>query len=85
MGRLHRFEEHRFVGTRDTMRVYDCDDSSQFEDLELRISEEDLLGSLQLQAFAPDVVDEAINRGFRPLRRSSVRRASSPAEGDGLH
>ena len=26
MARLKRFEDFRYVGVRDTMRVYDCDD-----------------------------------------------------------
>lgn len=68
MSRLHRFEDYRFIGTRDTMRVYDCDDPAQFDELEQRVGEESLLERLQLQAFAPDTVEEAVNRGFRPLR-----------------
>lgn len=68
MSRLRRFEDYRFVGTRDTMRVYDCDEADQFEELQRRVNEEDLLNRLQLQAFAPDTVSEAENRGFAPLR-----------------
>lgn len=67
MSRLRRFEEYRFVGTRDTMRVYDCDDEGQFSDLEGRASGEDLLNRKLLQAFSPDTVDEARNRGFKPV------------------
>ena len=66
MSRLKRFEEYRFVGTRDTMRVYDCDDADQFEELETRLVEDELLNRKLLQAFAPDSIDEAANRGFRP-------------------
>lgn len=68
MGRLRRFEDHRFIGTRDDMRVHDCDDPDQFEELDRRVSEEDLLNRLQLQSFAPDTLEEAVNRGFRPMR-----------------
>lgn len=67
MNRLARFEDYRFIGVRDTMRVYDCDDSDQFARLEERVTEEDLVGVNLLQCFAPDTVDEAVNRGFRPV------------------
>ena len=67
MSRLSRFQDYRYVGTRDTMRVYDCDDESQFEEVQRRVDEEDLVGRKLLQAFAPDTVDEARNRGFRPV------------------
>ncbi|MEX2654225.1 MAG: hypothetical protein WD532_04245 [Acidimicrobiia bacterium] len=64
MGRLRRFEDHRFVGTRDTMRVYDCDEDGQFAALEARASQ---IGNHNLfQTFGPDTLIEAANRGFRP-------------------
>ncbi|GMQ97729.1 MAG: hypothetical protein BMS9Abin17_0229 [Acidimicrobiia bacterium] len=66
MARLSRFEEHRFVGTRDDMRVYDCDDDDQFDELSERVSEEKLLDTKLLQTFAPDSIADARNRGFRP-------------------
>lgn len=66
MSRLPRFGDYRLVGTRDTMRVYDCDDPAQLQALEERIAEDHLLGANQLQAFAPDTLEEARNRGFRP-------------------
>lgn len=66
MPRLRRFESHRFVGTRDTMRVYDCDDPDQFAELEARVETDDLLGRTLLQTFAPDTEAEARNRSFRP-------------------
>ena len=68
MSRLARFQDYRFVGTRDTMRVYDCDDESQFEEVQRRVDDEDLVGRKLMQSFAPDTVDEAANRGFRPFR-----------------
>ena len=66
MARLPRFDQHRFVGTRDDMRFHDCDDSDQFAALEERVESDDLLKSKLLQAFGPDTADEARNRGFRP-------------------
>ena len=67
MGRLRRFEEHRFIGTRDDMRVYDCDDEDQFSRLEERVDNEDLFSQNLLSAVAPDTLAEARNRGFRPV------------------
>ena len=67
MSRLRRFEDYRFVGTRDTMLVYDCDDSEQFSELEERVEGEALLDLNLLQSFAPDTLDEAANRGFRAV------------------
>ncbi len=67
MSRLRRFEDYRFVGTRDTMLVYDCDDTDQLTELEGRVEDGDLLDRNLLQSFAPDSLDEAANRGFRPI------------------
>lgn len=66
MSRLDRFEDHRFVGARDTMRVYDTDDAAQLAVLAERVGEDALLERTLLQSFAPDTLDEARNRGFRP-------------------
>ena len=49
------------------MRAYDCDDAGQFEILSARVEQDDLLGADQLQSFAPDVLSEVRNRGFRPV------------------
>ena len=68
MSRLSRFEDYRFIGARDTMLVYDCDDPDQFAAIEQRIEEEDLVNRKLVQAFAPDTLDEARNRGFKPAR-----------------
>lgn len=65
MGRLRRFEQHRYVGTRDDMTVYDCDDEAQFAALEVRAVNEPLLEQNLLQTFGPDELAEARNRGFR--------------------
>lgn len=67
MSRLARFEDYRFIGTRDTMLVYDCDDEGQFAELEERVDQEDLVGEKLLQSFSPDTTDEAANRGFLPF------------------
>lgn len=64
MPRLTRFPEHRFVGTRDDMVVYDCDDVGQFERLTTRVAMEGLDDRLELSTFGPDTLAEARNRGF---------------------
>jgi hypothetical protein len=66
MSRLGRFEHYRYMGVRDTMTFYDCDDESQFEELKAKVEDEDLLGRNRLQSFAPDTPEEAANRGYRP-------------------
>lgn len=66
MSRLSRFEGYRYIGVRDTMVVYDCDEEDQFEELSRRVDEEDLVNRLLVQSFAPDTITEARNRGFRP-------------------
>ena len=68
MSRLKRFEDHRSIGDRRTMKVYDCDDADQFSALQALAEAHDLWGSNQLQTFAPDDLDEAMNRSFRPIR-----------------
>jgi hypothetical protein len=67
VSRLSRFEAYRFVGVRDSMRVYDCDDETQFAELAARVDQEDLVRRNQIQVFAPDDTVEARNRGFRAL------------------
>jgi hypothetical protein len=68
MSRLPRLEEYRYVGTRDNMRFYDCEDSAQFEALEDRVKSLDLIMQNQVQTFAPDTAIEAMNRSFKPAR-----------------
>lgn len=65
MSRLARFEAYRYIGTRDTMRFYDCDDEEQFSEVSTRVVEEGLVGANQIQTFAPDTPIEARNRSFR--------------------
>ncbi len=66
MGRLRRYESHRYLGLRDTMLVYDCDDEVQFAEVERRASQTDLVKAKLVQTFAPDSLAEARNRGFEP-------------------
>ena len=66
MSRLSRFEAYRYVGVRDTMRFYDCDDESQFEEISSRFQDDGLVNRNLVQVFAPDTPVEAMNRGFRP-------------------
>jgi hypothetical protein len=67
VGRLRRFPDSRFIGRRDLMTVYDCDDELQFEALRASTEELALDQKNLLQAVAPDMLAEAQNRGFRPL------------------
>lgn len=67
MSRLSRFEAHRYIGTRDTMVVYDCDQPDELDELKERVESEDLVGRLLIQSFAPDTMDEARNRCFHPV------------------
>jgi len=67
MSRLKRFESHRFIGDRRTMKVYDCDDPDQFAELEAVAEDHDLWNRNLLQTFAPDDLAEAANRSFRQV------------------
>ena len=48
------------------MIVHDCDDTDDFAGLEERAEKQDLMGEKLLQAFGPDTLAEAQNRGFHP-------------------
>ena len=82
MGRLRRFGEFRYVGVRDTMVVYDCDDEEQFTALSERVESEGMVAKNLLSSFAPDEISEARNRGFREWKvessRSGVDRRKPP-------
>ena len=65
VSRLRRFSEYRFIGLRDTMLVYDCDDADQFSLLEEIAADVD--GLNLISTVAPDTEAEARNRGFRPV------------------
>jgi hypothetical protein len=55
-----RFEHNQYVGDKRTRWVHDLDAATE----ECRI--DDLLASEQFQAFGPDTLAEARNRGYRP-------------------
>ena len=67
MGRIAKFENYRFLGNRKNMRVYDCDNQEEFAQIENLINDKDLIINNLIQAFAPDNIHEAINRGFKPF------------------
>ena len=67
MGRIAKFENYRFLGNRKNMRVYDCDNQDEFAQIENLINDKDLIINNQIQAFAPDNIHEAKNRGFKPF------------------
>ena len=71
MARLRRFPDYRFVGRRDQMIAFDCDDPNQFAQLQAAVEEGGLDMKNRLQAFAPDTLAEARNRGFRPAASTS--------------
>ena len=66
MQRLDRFENSRFVGYRKNMKVYDCDNEEQFEELTTLTNKVDYIKLNLIQSFSPDNIDEAKNRGFKP-------------------
>jgi hypothetical protein len=70
MGRLRRFPDYRIIGRRDQMTAFDCDDEAQFELLKVAVDETGLDMRNLLQAFAPDTLEEARNRGFRAFPAS---------------
>lgn len=67
MARLRRFPDFRFIGLRDTMRVYDCDDQDEFSRLEQRVEADRLVERNLVSSFGPDTLIEAINRTFKPV------------------
>lgn len=74
MGRIKRFEEYQFLGTRDDMVVYDCDDEDQFAMLAAREESEGLVQQNLISAIAPPILAEAQNRGYRPVVVSAAER-----------
>ena len=67
MGRIAKFENYRFLGNRKNRRVYDCDNQEEFAQIENLINDKDLIINNLIQAFAPDNIHEAKNRGFKPF------------------
>ncbi|MDC3046575.1 hypothetical protein OA090_01620 [Acidimicrobiaceae bacterium] len=68
MPRLPKFESYRFIGYRKNMKVYDCDNPDHFKALEQLEKEKELVKNNQLQSFAPDSLEEAKNRSFKPFK-----------------
>lgn len=66
MARVARFADHRFVGDRSTMIVFDTDDASESAELVALIEIGALMAKKLLQTFGPDTIEEARNRGFTP-------------------
>ena len=60
MGRPTRFEQHRWLGDKRSMRVHDLDATVD------GCAIDDLLRSEQFLAFGPDTLPEARNRCYRP-------------------
>ena len=60
VARPTRFEEHRWLGDKRSMRVHDLDNVTDACLLD------DLLASEQFMSFGPDTLAEARNRGYRP-------------------
>ena len=49
------------------MKVYDCDDEKQFTSLNEYLKDYDYISLNLVQSFSPDIIDEAKNRGFKPV------------------
>tara|TARA_B100001996_G_scaffold268403_1_gene209789 strand:- start:100 stop:249 length:150 start_codon:yes stop_codon:yes gene_type:complete len=49
------------------MKVYDCDNQLQFDQLNNKIGDSDYIGLNLIQSFSPDSIGEAKNRGFKPI------------------
>lgn len=63
---INRFEGYRFLGTRDTMVVYDVLNEADAAELAQRMADDDLYEANLIQTFGPDTLPEARNRGFNP-------------------
>jgi hypothetical protein len=62
MSRPTRFEEYRWLGDKDRMRVHDLDASTDACEID------DLMKRESFASFGPDVLAEARNRGYKPCR-----------------
>jgi hypothetical protein len=60
MERPARFAEHRYLGDKRTLTVYDLDDEATPED-----AVADVMAAETFLAFAPDTLSEARNRCYR--------------------
>lgn len=70
MSRPTRFEEFRYLGDKRRQVVYDLDT----DDADAQAAIAELLTSERFAAFAPDTLEEARNRGYRP--HASAREAA---------
>ena len=50
------------------MKVYDCDDENQFNSLNEYLEDFEYVTLNLVQSFSPDTLDEAKNRGFKPIK-----------------
>ena len=50
------------------MKVYDCEDENQFASLNEYLKDYDYVSLNLVQSFSPDTIDEAKNRGFKPIK-----------------
>lgn len=69
MSRPTRFEHYRYLGDKRSQVVYDLD---RTDDPVVACAIDELLASERFAAFAPDTLDEARNRGYRPHRSARV-------------
>ena len=69
-----RFEEHRWLGDKRRQIVHDVDACDAPEVIE------ELMASEQFICFAPDVLPEARNRGYRRCSRCAGAQAAARAE-----
>ena len=49
------------------MKDYDCDNDEQFKTLETLYEEKEMLKNNKIQSFSPDSLEEAKNRGYKPV------------------
>ena len=69
MPRIRHFEHHRYIGLRDSMLVFDTDDTDQAARVAELVGAGGALERLAVSTFGPDTLAEARNRGFRALPR----------------
>ena len=67
MSALDRFENHQILGFRKNMKSYDVKNQKHLDELLVLIEKHEALKNNLIQTFAPDTLDEAKNRGFKPL------------------
>jgi len=70
MARPSRFEHHRWLGDKRTMVVHDLDAVTEACGID------ELVAAMAVASFAPDLLAEARNRGYRPCRRCARRPGS---------